>query len=399
MTHSPGLLECDVLIVGAGPVGAALGAALAGLPLRAVLADARPASDAGPPRTIALTAGALRILGGLGADVPGASIRQVHVTDQGHFGRVVLDAARAGVPELGRVCTEPALRTPLLARARAHPLMPARLHALRQTPAGVTAHFTAPDGLETVVNARLVLAADGTDSLTCELAGLRLHERPAETAALVGTVRTRQPHTGVAYERFTDTGPVALLPGLESDQRHFVWTLPLERAQRLAGVGVHLLTLFAQRFGHRAGAFTALEGSAMFPLREARRHPRAGRVLAVGNAAHTLHPVAAQGFNLGLRDVAVLADHLARAARAGQDVGSAPVLDGYIAARRADWLTARAFTRALPSLFAEQTPPLVLGRSAGLTALAVLPGAARAFARAAMGLRRPRSALQRGLTP
>ena len=399
MTHSPGLLECDVLIVGAGPVGAALGAALAELPLRTVLADARPADDPGPPRTIALTAGALRIFSGLRADVPGAPIVKVHVSDQGHFGRVVLDAAQAGVPELGRVSTEPALRAPLLARATAQRLMPARVHALEQTPDAAIARFTAPDGLETAVRARLVLAADGTDSATCTLAGLRLRERDTATAALVGALRTRQPHAGAAYERFTDTGPVALLPGLEPDLRHFVWTLPLERAQRLAGIGAHLLTLLAQRFGQRAGQFTALEGSALFPLRDAHRPVRAGRVLAVGNAAHTLHPVAAQGFNLGLRDVAVLADHLARAARAGQDVGSAPVLDGYIAARRADWLTARAFTRALPSLFAEQTPPLVLGRSAGLTALAVLPGAARAFARAAMGLRRPRSALQRGLTP
>lgn len=391
--------DCDVLIVGAGPVGASLAAALAHAPLRVTLADARPAGDPGPPRTIALTLGSLRILEGLGVDAPGAPILRVHVSDHGHFGRVVLDAATVRVPRLGAVMAEGPLRRALLDRGRAEPLMPARLVALRQDAGGVTATLATPDGAAHTRRARLLIAADGTDSTACALAGLALRERPTGIGALVGTLRTSLPHAGTAFERFTDAGPVALLPGEQPRQRHFVWTLPSERAQRLALVGTHLLTLFGQRFGSRAGRFEALENHAHFALREAHREVLRGRVLAIGNAAHTLHPVAAQGFNLGLRDVAVLADLLADAGRGGADPGDAALLARYVASRRADWRLARTFTRLLPALFEDRGPLFTCARGAGMTALQLAPPAGRAFARAAMGLWRPRSALERALPP
>jgi 2-octaprenyl-6-methoxyphenol hydroxylase len=392
-----------VLIAGAGPAGAALAVALAPLALRVLLADAAPPPDGADRRALALGLGSQRILEGLGIwpalAGPATAIQRLEVTESGAPGVTRMAAHEVGAPALGWVLGDRALQRALLARAAELGIdrHAAAVSALMSEDEALAITLSGADG-DTVVRTRLLVAADGSDSTVCRLAGLPRHQRELPDSVLLARLTCDRPHAGLAHERFGASGPMALLPGPGAADYTLVWTLPHERAEDLAALPArHLAPIAQDAFGWRAGRFLALAEPRSVRLAESWPVSATGeRVLAIGNAANTLHPIAAQGFNLGLRDVATLAGLLADAAA---DSGADDLLAAYRREREPDWRRFRAATGWLPRLFENPAPPWALARGAGLAALDLLAPVKRRLMRHAMGLAGPQNRLQRGLWP
>lgn len=404
-----GAAEFDVVIVGGGLVGASLAIAVAGHGLRIGLVDAEPLGVDSQPnyddRAIALAYGSSRIFAGLGvwpALRPQAeAIRQIHVSDRGHFGFTRLDARQEGVEALGYVATAKAIGQVLLGelaqRGDLSVLTPARPVDIETGEEGVTLRVD-HDGVERSLSTALLVAADGGRSFVREHLRIETRAWRYGHSAVVANITPDRPHGGVAYERFTSQGPVALLP-MGDHRCALVWTVA---DQRLADVMAYdestFLRAFQDRFGFRLGRFLKVGRRDSYPLSFLRAvEPSRPRIVIIGNAAHTLHPVAGQGFNLGLRDVAALAEEVVGAARGGADVGGAAVVEAYDRWRRRDQQLVSLATDGLARLFSNPLGPLRLGRNLGMVALDALPFAKHALARGAMGLggRLPR--LARGL--
>lgn len=402
----PGDIDVDLAIVGAGPIGASLACALRGCDLRLALIDAAPAAVAKPgfdDRSLALAYGSVRILTALGLwrEVPpqAVPIHTVHVSERGLPGAVRIRHTDYAVDALGYV---------VIAR-RIGALLDQGLEAagdplLRLAPATVTgvefaaerARLTLADGRR--VSATLLVGADGAESPLRTLASVPTRRRCYGQTAVVANVQPRQDHRNTAFERFTPAGPIALLP------------LPDRRCSLIASVTDHL----AQRllvlpedeflvwldgiFGGRLGGFSKLGRRAVYPLEQVIADAAAPpRLVLIGNAAHTLHPVAGQGFNLGLRDAAVLAELLVEAHHSGRDLGGAALAERYRAWRRADRRLMVSVTDLLPRLFSNRLAPLRAARGLGLAGLELLPGATTLLARHAMGIAGRLPRLTRGL--
>jgi 2-octaprenyl-6-methoxyphenol hydroxylase len=407
--------DYDLVIVGGGLVGGSLACALGGSGLRVAVVEATtpqaPGSAGKPPpaqydeRVIALSLSSQRIFAGLGiwpalADAA-EPIRRVHVSDRGHFGFAHLDAADEGVPALGYVAPARAIGAAIegaLAQADGVDLLrPARLGGLRVEQHHVDLEV-AVDGVSRLLRTHLLVAADGGDSAVRKRLKLGVREHSYGYDAIISTVTPLQPQTGVAYERFTDSGPLALLP-MTGGRWSVVWTARERDTPAILGLEDDaFIEALQQRFGRRLGAFTKPGRRIAYPLRLvlAKQITRA-RVALVGNAAHTLHPVAGQGFNLGLRDVAELADLLVTAQVTGRDPGAPAVLDAYRKRRGPDQRNVALVTDTLARLFVNPFPPVRAARDAGMLALDLCPTARHALARRFMGLggRLPR--LARGL--
>lgn len=401
--------DCDVLIAGAGPAGAALAVALAPLALRVCLADAAPDPAVATPdrRALALALGSQRILAGLDAwpalAPAAAPIRAIVVTQRGWPGATRLDARSLREPALGYVVGDRALHRALLARLADGPVhrLAAAVGAI--TPAGerLEVSLAAADGSPRQVTTRLLVAADGSGSAVCRLAGLPAHRRELPDSVLLAQLRTDRPHHGVAHERFADGRALALLPAPGACDYTLVWTLPHERAADLAALPPSIVAPMLQdAFGWRAGRVCCLDHLRCVPLREHWLKRATGpRLLAIGNAANTLHPIAAQGFNAGLRDVATVAELLAEASRADGDPGADRLLTAYRRRREADWRRLRLATGWLPRLFENPAPPQAAARGLGLAALDLCGPLKRRLMRRAMGLHGPQNLLQRGRWP
>jgi 2-octaprenyl-6-methoxyphenol hydroxylase len=410
------MTDYDVIIAGGGMVGASLAHALAGGGLRVAVVEPVPLTAAAQPsyddRAIALAYGTRRILEGLGvwaAIAPHAEpIRRVHVSDRGHFGFTHLDARDEDADALGYVVTARDLGAALLAplAERADLLCPARvadfeveLDHVRVTlePVGSDTSVGAPSPARSIT-ARLLVAADGGRSAIRERLGIAQRHHTYGHHAVVANVTPSLPHQGVAFERFTETGPLALLP-MTQNRCGLVWTA------RDAGVADVLalddrafLAALQERFGFRLGRFVAVGRRSHYPLELRLAETQVlDRVAIIGNAAHTVHPIAGQGFNLGIRDVAMLADVLVEAHRAGRDLGTLAVLEAYEAARRRDQRTVALATDALARLFTNPLGPLRVARNLGMTVLDVLPPAKHLLARVGMGLAGAQPRLARGL--
>jgi 2-octaprenyl-6-methoxyphenol hydroxylase len=242
------------------------------------------------------------------------------------------------------------------------------------------------------LRARLVVGADGTGSRLRSLAGIDVRESPYEQSAVIANVTPGQDHQGVAYERFTDEGPIALLPltrGPDHERRcSLVWVRPQERiAQTLAWSDGEFLARLQERFGHRLGCFRKVGQRAAYPLSLVRaKRDTAPRLVLVGNASHTIHPVAGQGFNLALRDVRTLAELLAQARKDGEDPGSPALLSEYVSRREGDLDAVVHATDTLARLFATPFSPLAHLRGAGLMLLDRCGPLRRQVARKGMGL-------------
>jgi 2-octaprenyl-6-methoxyphenol hydroxylase len=259
------------------------------------------------------------------------------------------------------------------------------------------------------LTARLLVAADGGRSAVRERVGARVLSLGYGQSAVIANVVTDRPHGAVAYERFTDTGPLALLPntapegasGREYGDRRWslVWTVADRQVDELLALAeAPFLARLQARFGRRAGRFLAAGPRSAYPLglQFVRDHVRP-RLAFIGNAAHVLHPVGGQGFNLGLRDVAVLAEVLAGAVHRAADPGAMATLQGYARRRRADYLRAMALTDGLARGFSTRFLPAVVARNLGMLALDLMPPARHLLARQAMGLSGRLPKLARGV--
>ena len=402
--------DFDILIIGGGLVGASLACALRHSNLRIGVVEAVPLAASSQSsyddRTLALAWGSKRIFESLGAwdeIVPDAApIRHIHVSDRGHFGATRLSAADAGLPALGYTVTSRALGVALLKILEGAKsidwICPAPMQDIRleNGSASVTVRHA---GADKTLTARLVVAADGGNSAVRKAIGIEAARTEYRQTTVVTNVTASLPHRNTAYERFTDTGPLALLPLRGESHCGVVWSAREEEiGTMLDWNDAEFLRRLQERFGDRLGTFTRVGKRASYPLALTRvkEHVRA-RLALIGNAAHTVHPVAGQGFNLGLRDVAALAEILADAARAGADIGDLGVLQRYAAWRRRDNQIIATFTNGLIRVFSNDIFPLTFVRNAGLVAVDLMPGLKRGFIRVTSGLAGKLPRLARGL--
>lgn len=363
----------EVAVIGGGPVGAALALALADRGCAPVVLEARDRAVAvGDPRPLALSYGSRLILDRLGvwqALAPATPIEAIHVSQRGGFGRAMLTAAEAGLPALGYVVDYARVHA-ILAEAAASRVSGyfagAMVRAVIPGHDAATVEYSL-SGSEHAIAAQLVVVADGGAS-----DGLWDTEKvDYGQAAVTATVTSELAHGNVAFERFTERGPLALLPydlGLA-----LVWTAGADRARELCELpAAEFLAELNEQFGGRLGAFRSVGKRTVFPLalKYAREVARPRTVL-IGNAAQTLHPVAGQGFNLGLRDAWELAAEIARMSPHG--VGDPATLAAYRARRRIDRLGGIGFTHSLVRLFSNDIAPLGIARGIGLSVLGCLP--------------------------
>ncbi len=401
-------IRCDVAIAGGGLVGLSLAAALAPLPLEVAViepvapdADRQPSFDA---RTTALSAGSRRVLEGIGvwAGIAGAAtpIRCIHVSQRGSFGSARLTAEEQGVAALGYTIENRLLGRALRERC-------AGIARLRQVAASARGVHPDAECLRVAtdgggeISARLLVAADGAQSAVRVALGIGAESTDYGQHALIAHIDTERFHEHRAYERFTPEGPLAVLP-IGEGRSAVVWTLAPPAAERALGLDdAAFLAELQQAFGTRLGRITRVGRRQSYPLALTRAlRLTAPRAAILGNAAQGLHPVAGQGFNLGLRDVAALAELLAEECMtqgAAADPGRAGLLERYAEWRQPDREAVIRFTDSLVRGFGLPLAPLRALRGAGLLAFDLLRPVKHAFARRTMGLAGRLPRLVRGL--
>ena len=401
------LLEVDVAIVGGGMVGASLAAALIGSGRRLILIESAPFGTAAQPsfdeRTTALGNVSRRIFEGLAVwdsiAPEAAAIRTIHVSEAGRFGFARLAAPEQGVEAFGYVVANRCIGAALWQRLRTAPDLtlqaPARVENLTVTAGGVRFTVVNESGSAVPVAARLLVAADGAHSQIRAAAGIGTEVVDYDQVALVANISADRAHEGNAYERFTPAGPVAVLPRHDGGLA-VIWACRPERAQalRVLAEDAYLAELQSQ-FGWRAGRFVRAGPRSAYPLRLTRATASvAPRTVLIGNAAQALHPVAGQGFNLGLRDAAMLAEVIAGTAG---DAGAPAALRQFVDWRARDRRGVVRFTDGLIRLFGDSRPGAALLRNLGLLMFDLTPPAKSALARVSAGFGGPTPRLARGL--
>ncbi len=395
--------KVDITILGAGMAGASLVHLLA--PARAAglsiaLIDRQPLSwdkdDSDRPpsfdgRATALSWGTRQILEEL--DIWNSiapyvcSIDHIQVSDEGRFGQAQLHANEQNTEALGYIIENHRLGQGLLAGLndsdKLHVMAPSRAETVRMTAEG--AELKLDDGRK--LTTKLLIMADGGRSPLPRQLGIEQSRKDYGAQALVTQVKCEKPHDHWAYERFSSDGPIAFLP-LNKDEYAVVWTLNNDEVDDVLALADDVLTERLQaRIGYRVGKISAIGERLTYPLALVKSSEQVRRSLVLlGNAAHSLHPVAGQGFNLTLRDAAALAEHLNRAAMQGQDVGSLEVLEAYLQQQSADQRNTITASDLLPQIFGSKVPAVAFLRDAGLLTMAAAPVARRLFARHAMGL-------------
>jgi 2-octaprenyl-6-methoxyphenol hydroxylase len=361
------------LVVGGGPVGAALTLALRGSGLAVGLLEARPPDAVADPRPIALSHGSRLILERLGVWemlAPATPILRIHVSQRGGFGRVELDSREARLPALGYVVDygrlAAAFARALEAGGGATPIR-AAASALEAGTASAVVRF-AGSGDTGHASAQLLVVADGG-----ALPVAMVRTRDYGQAAVTARVTCGAPHQNVAYERFTPEGPLAILP--DGEAVALVWTTTPEHAQQLCALTeTGFLAQLQESFGNRLGLFRGASSRAWYPLAlKIAASVTEPRTVVLGNAAQTLHPVAGQGLNLGLRDAWELAAVLRDCDRA--EIGGPGQIRAYAARRRLDRGGGILFTDTLVRLFSNDFTPFKLARGLGLAVLGAVPPA------------------------
>jgi len=400
----------DVLIVGGGMVGASMAVALRPLGLKVGLVEAfafaksrsQPAYD---DRSVALSHGSSLIFKGMGLWVELSpqveSIQNIHVSDRGYFGATRLSAAQQGVPALGYVVESRVLGGALydaLADSEVEVIAPAKVVGLDQSAEGVAKLTVEQDGESSVISSRLLIVAGGSASGLRDQLGIGVNERDYEQSAVIANVTTSQPHNNVAFERFTASGPLALLPMTEG-RYSLVWTHRSDEvASTMALDDAGFLAKLQQAFGYRQGDFIKVGERTAYPLKLIKSTQEvSGRAVIIGNTSHTLHPVAGQGLNLALRDIAVLTDLVAEAVQNQSDVGDAALLQRYEAERKPDYDSVVNYTDGLVRVFSKDFAPLGHARAGGLLAVDRIAPLRGLLAKQSMGLRFRQSRLSRGL--
>ena len=320
-------------------------------------------------------------------------ILQVHITEEGSFGKARLVASQEKVESFGQVIENAWLGRVLLTQVRQHELIElidgVKVTSLKQDQDFV--YLNAEREHEQLeLQAKLVIAADGRDSFCRQALGVGADVRDYDQVAIVTTVQTSKPHEQVGFERFSALGPLALLPLPGESRRSVVW--PVKKGTEDEWLGEHndqhILDALQKTYGDRAGTFEKTGRRFSYPLSQVLAHKQAvGRVVLMGNAAHTIHPVAGQGFNLCLRDADVLVRHLLQQLSESDDIGKPENLLAYEQARLKDQQRVIKFCDSVVRGFSNQNPVLKLLRNTGLVAFDVIPGIKPLVANYAMGLK------------
>lgn len=418
--------DTDIVIAGGGLAGATLALALARCvpAIRVTVVESFPLSAEAVPdcyqpsydaRSTALAWGSRLIFDQLGLwsrlSEHATPIRHIHVSDRGHFGATRLHARDHQQEALGYVADNRWMGLCLvreLLETGVSWQAPAAVTGMEPLEGGVKVFLgesrdEGEDGGSRSLTAQCLVIADGGRSGLREKLGFRVNQQAYGQHALIANVSTSESHENTAYERFTDAGPMALLPHIPhlphspgvqaATTSSLVWTLNRETLDDLLAQNeAEKCRRLQARFGWRLGRFTHIGECSHYPLtlQTVDESVRPGVVL-VGNAAHTLHPVAGQGFNLALRGLMALVEQIQLAASEGQPLGSVAVLKRYQARHRQDWKQTVQFSDSLIEIFGQSMPAAAAARDIGLTGLDLLPGAKRWFGRKAMGLggRRP----------
>ena len=416
----------DIIIVGGGLAGLSMAAALSSLPVNITIVESaqstfdsaektetRPEEKEYSPsfddRALALSLASIKILHNIGVlaieDVASLTpIEHIHVSDKGHIGMLRMTAAEVGETDLGKVIPAPLLGEKLEQfivkanfPAQINVFDEASVQAVHHHADRVDVHVQKGDK-EQLLSAKTIILADGGRSSIADQIGLPASTTDYEQIAVLANVAVDKAHQNTAYERFTDTGPIALLP-LRQNEFKLVWTtLPQDQEMRLDCSDDEFLSALQQRFGFRAGSFTKVGRRVAYPMRSTKRAQIvSGRVALIGNAAHSLHPIAGQGFNLGLRDVACLAEILAEQLIQQADLGDVTALMRYQSWREQDIQRTAGFTDKLVKIFSTSAKPMAILRSAGLLALDRQPQFKREFMRKLMGVSGQRFKLLAGV--
>ncbi|HBB22980.1 MAG: 2-octaprenyl-3-methyl-6-methoxy-1,4-benzoquinol hydroxylase [Pseudomonas stutzeri] len=396
-------MQADLIIVGAGMVGSTLALALEGSGLDILVLDASPleAADFDPqggfePRVSALSAASQRIFERLGA-WPGMSARRVspytdmHVWDGSGTGQIHFSAETVHAEVLGHIVENRVVQDALLEtmqrRGGQRLLGAARFERLERMPQGW--QLTLDDGRQ--LNAPLLVAADGANSAVRRLAGCETREWDYLHQAIVTSVRCSEPHQRTAWQRFTDDGPLAFLPLERDGDQHWcsiVWSVTELEARRLMALDdVAFRAALGRAFEQRLGEVEEVDPRLCIPLRQrhAKRYVQPGLAL-IGDAAHTIHPLAGQGVNLGLLDAAVLAEVIEAAMARGERPEDIRVLSRFERRRMPHNLAMMAAMEGFERLFQADPLPLRWLRNTGLKAVQALPEAKALFVRQALGL-------------
>ena len=388
-------------------VGASLACALGNQSLRVGVIEAIPFRSESQPsyddRSIALAYGARKIFEGMGlwqqvAEIV-TPIKKIHVSDRGHFGATRMDAAREGYPALGYVVENRDLgqlfAKTLASLPNVELICPAKLQNFTINADGAEVVIERDGKIETLTT-KLIVGADGGRSVVRQLAGIDHSSDDYNQNAVIANVTPGKDHQNIAYERFTDSGPLALLP-MSEGRCSLVWTVDRDNVEDVMALDDDaFLSQLQQRFGMRLGTLQKVGRRNAYPLALVRavEHIRP-RLALIGNAAHVLHPIAGQGFNLGIRDVAALAQVIVEAK--DDDIGALAVLNQYDAWRKRDQDCVTGLTDGLVRIFSNQITPLVIGRNSGLLAMDMIPPVKRMLMRQTMGLAGKLPKLARGI--
>ena len=397
----------DIVIVGGGMVGISLALLLrAQRPWKILLVEAQELAAGDSPvtgaysssfdaRSTALSWSSRTIYQSIGVwpqlKKHLSAIAQIHVSDRGHAGLTRINAQDANVDALGYVVENQWLGSVLLKQLAATDielLGCASVETILPLATGMRLGVKPAQAELQTLDAKLVVIADGAGSGTAQKLGIQSQSTAYGQTGIIANISLDQPHAGVAYERFTDQGPMALLPLTDFKGRSrsaLVWTQSKDTSEALMAADDHsFLEQLQQRFGYRLGQFKQLGERVSYPLalttatEQVRRH-----LVVMGNAAHSLHPVAGQGFNLSLRDAASLAETLSQA---GDSLGDLAVLQNYQQRQASDQRNTLLFSDSLPKLFGLSSSVVALGRNSGLLAMDLLPPLRGAFAQFGMGM-------------
>ena len=325
-------------------------------------------------------------------------IRQIHVSDRGHGGLTRMSAAEAGVDALGYVVENHWLGSVLidrLAQQSIDVLANTHISSVRPLRDGIEISLKGVKALDSeetsIIHSDLLVIADGSNSKTAEKLGIHSKSSSYRQTAIIANIQLEKKHQNVAYERFTDQGPMALLPLSDFKGQHrsaLVWVQPEDKAEQLIKAeDTAFLDTLQQRFGHRLGRFKQVGNRLDYPLALTLATEQVRRnVVVVGNAAHSLHPVAGQGFNLSLRDVAALAARLNIARIQQKDIGALEVLEDYQQQQLVDQRNTLIFSDSLTKFFSGTSSISAVTRNSGLLALDLVPQLRHGFAKFGMGM-------------
>jgi len=388
----------DLIIIGGGLAGASLACALKHSSLKIAVVEAYPLNTDSQPsyddRTIALSYGSRCIFESMGLwsslQTCAEAIDTIHISDRGHFGVTRLTKEQEDVEALGYVLENRSVGLKLYAEMEAVKnislFCPATLTSLQQSETQVSVEIQV-DSQPQTLTAKLLVAADGNNSQVKKLLAIGTSQKNYQQVALITNVTPGKKHNNVAYERFTDTGPLAFLP-MQKNRCSVVWTLTEQQADYLYALDEKdFLQQLQQRFGYRLGQFKKVGVRQKYPLfLQSATQMVHGRVALLGNAAHSVHPVAGQGFNLALRDIALLSELVVDKQRAGEDIGATTMLQSYANQREEDINRVYRFTDALVKTFSNNITAVAHMRSLSLLIVDVLPDIKHRLAIQSMGL-------------